>query len=371
MELSAEDNLRLNVLLAQNLRAVRIDESKMTVFALTEKGEAKVPLNPTCKDEKYIKQVKAVLSTHVMGSPGGYPVFLKRWTRMGQARDQSLAQLLLLGEEEAVVAAVHAPGLTDELAERAWWAMPTAENARRMLEKKAVVSGKTGPVLADFLVEFLPFEEEQKAMIESVRLVLQPGLIDDDMKQKLWQRARTKRSLYVGFMHGLPEDLPEAAVPHAMYDQVSAKLRSIRDAVNPYAEMLVRSLSEQGQRFMETAVVALKKPADQEVVESLLDAIASFFRKIRPDAFAADDIEAIADESEQLCKTDRDIQAVLEQMPELERLIRAMLILSCLNVKLVNPVFARTDAIGTMMRKKIQPITDPIFEQLAVLQAAD
>ena len=58
-------------------------------------------------------------------------------------------------------------------------------------------------------------------------------------------------------------------------------------------------------------------------------------------------------------------------MPELERLIRAMLILSCLNVKLVNPVFARTDAIGTMMRKKIQPITDPIFEQLAVLQAAD
>ena len=43
---------------------------------------------------------------------------------MGQARDDSLAQLLLLGEPEAVVAAVHAPGLTDELAARAWWAMP-------------------------------------------------------------------------------------------------------------------------------------------------------------------------------------------------------------------------------------------------------
>ncbi len=150
MDLSAEDNLRLNVLLAQNLQAVRIDESKMVVFALTDKGEAKVPLNPNCKDEKYIKLVKAVLSTHVMGSPGGYPVFLKRWTRMGQARDESLAQLLMLGEEEAVVAAVHAAGLTDELAERAWWAMPTAENARRMLEKEAVVKGKTGPVLADF-----------------------------------------------------------------------------------------------------------------------------------------------------------------------------------------------------------------------------
>ena len=234
MELSAEDNLRLNVLLAQNLQAVRIDESKMVVLALTDKGEAKVPLNPNCKDEKYIKQVKAVLSTHVMGSPGGYPVFLKRWTRMGQARDESLAQLLMLGEEEAVVAAVHAAGLTDELAERAWWAMPTAENARRMLEKEAVVKGKTGPVLAEFLVEFLPFEEEQRAMIESVRLVLQPGLISEEEKQKLWKRARTKRSLYVGFMHTVPEELPEEAEPHAMHEEISEKLRPLADAGNRY-----------------------------------------------------------------------------------------------------------------------------------------
>ena len=151
---------------------------------------------------------------------------------MGQARDESLAQLLMLGEEEAVVAAVHAAGLTDELAERAWWAMPTAENARRMLEKEAVVKGRTGPVLAEFLVEFLPFEEEQRAMIESVRLVLQPGLISQDEKQKLWKRARAKRSLYVGFMHTVPEALPEAAVPHPMYDDVGLKLKSLLDSGN-------------------------------------------------------------------------------------------------------------------------------------------
>ena len=47
MDLSAEDSLRLNVLLNQNLQAVRIDDSKMIVYGLTEKGEAKVPLNPT------------------------------------------------------------------------------------------------------------------------------------------------------------------------------------------------------------------------------------------------------------------------------------------------------------------------------------
>ncbi|MGB5456573.1 MAG: sulfur reduction protein DsrS [Gammaproteobacteria bacterium] len=369
MDLSAEDNLRLNVLLAQKLHAVRIDESKMVVLALTEKGEAKVALNPNCKDDKYIKQVKALLSTHVMGSPGGYPVFLKRWTRMGQARDESLAQLLMLGEEEAVVAAVHAPGLTDELAERAWWAMPTAENARRMLEKEAVVRGKTGPVLAEFLIEFLPFEEEQRAMIESVRLVLQPGLIDEEQKQKLWNRARTKRSLYVGFMHTVPEDLPEAAQPHAMYEDVGLRLKPLLNVGNRYADMIVRTFSDRGQRFIKTAVMALKKPADQEVVESLLGAIAAFFKHVRPENFTESDIDAIVDEARQLCQTDEEIQNVLRHLPELESVVRAMLILSCLNVKLVNPIFARTDAIGTMMRKKIQPITDPVFEQLRLLQA--
>ncbi|MBE9568087.1 MAG: hypothetical protein IMF14_05275, partial [Proteobacteria bacterium] len=54
MALSAEDNLRLNVLLSQELHAVRIDESKMMVFALTSKGEARVPLNSIGKDEAYI-----------------------------------------------------------------------------------------------------------------------------------------------------------------------------------------------------------------------------------------------------------------------------------------------------------------------------
>ena len=368
MDLSAEDNLRLNVLLAQDLHAVRIDESKMIVYALTEKGEARVQLNSNCKDEKYIKEIKAMFSTHVMGSPGGYPVFLKRWTRMGQARDESLQQLLLLGEPEAVVAAVHAAGLTDELAERAWWSMPTADNARRMLEKEAVVSGKTGPVLAEFLIEFLPFEEDPHVMIESVRLVLQPGLISEDDKQKLWSKAKTKRNFYVGFMHALPDDLPEEAVAHLSYEDVHSKLQSLIDSGNRYALQLNRVLSRSGQVFLKTAEIALKKPATQEVVESLLDAIASYFSALRPEVFTAYDINAICSEAEMTCEnTDGELCDVLDATPELKSEIKAMLILSCLSVKLINPVFAQTDAIGTMMRKKIKPITDPIVEQLHVL----
>ncbi|MDH5388514.1 MAG: sulfur reduction protein DsrS [Gammaproteobacteria bacterium] len=369
MELSAEDNLRLNVLLAQKLKAVRIDESKMIVHALTDKGEAKVVLNPNCKDEKYLKEVKALFSTHVMGSPGGYPVFLKRWTRMGQARDESLQQLLLLGEPEAVVAAVHAPGLSDEQAERAWWIMPTADNARRMLEKEAVVQGKTGPVLAEFLIEFLPFEEDPHVMIDSVRLVLQPGLIDEEEKLKLWAKAKTKRNLFVGFMHALPDELPVDAQAHSSYQSVIEKIQPLIDAGNPYAVMLGRILSESGQAFVQTAEISLKKPGNQQVVESLLNAIAVYFESIKPESFTVDDIAVICTEAGCTCDMPEDeaLSATLAAVPEMKEKIQAMLVLSCLSVKLINPVFSQTDAIGTMMRKKIKHITDPIADQLQKL----
>ncbi len=373
MQLSPEDNLRLNVLLAQELHAVRIDESKMIVYALTAKGEAKVPLNAIGKDEKYIKEVKALFSTHVMGSPGGYPVYLKRWTRMGQARDESLAQLLLLGEPEAVVAAVHATGLTDELAARAWWAMPTAENARRMLEKQAVVEGETGKILAEFLIEFLPFEEEQSDMIDSVRLVLQPGLISQEEKEKLWAKTKTKRSFYVGFLHASPDDLPIEIDAHPLHEKIIRQLTPLLEINNSHALMLEKVLSAKGQAFIKTIEDALKKPGNQDVVVSLMSAISNYFSSIVPDEFSEEDIVAICAESESLCGSDspemnKIISAIGDDESSVQKYLSAMTVLSCLSVKLVNPIFSRTDAIGTVMRKKIKPVTDPIIEQLAILR---
>ena len=374
MALSAEDNLRLNVLLAQELHAVRIDESKMTVFALTSKGEAKVPLNAIGKDEPYIKEVKALFSTHVMGSPGGYPVYLKRWTRMGQARDDTLAQLLLLGEPEAIVAAVHAPGLTDELAARAWWAMPTAENARRMLEKQAVVEGKTGKELAEFLIEFLPFEEEQSDMIESVRLVLQPGLISQQEKEKLWAKTKSKRSFYVGFLHASADELPIEVDAHVEYEKIKQQLQALLEEKNSYALMLEKVLSAKGQAFINTIEDAMKKPGNQDVVVSLLTAVSKYFESIIPERFTEDDIEMISAEAKSLCCSDNeDLNKVVSALDgtteNVQQYLCAMTVMACLSVKLVNPIFARTDAIGTVMRKKIKPITDPVLEQIHILRS--
>jgi hypothetical protein len=373
MELSAEDSLRLNVLLANSLQAVRIDESSMTVHALSDQGEASVKLNPRGRDDQYLKKVRELLSSQVLGSPGGYPVFLRRWTRMGQARDNSLEQLLLLGEPEAIVAVVHASGLTDEIARRAWWAMPVADNARRMLERDCVVTGAMGPVLAEYLVEYLPFETEHKAMVETVRLVLQPGLISEELRSKLWRSAKRKSSYYVGFMHASPDRLPEAGRPRHDSQQVCAALAGLIEAGNPVAAQLCRCLGESGQVFLQTAEAVLNKPADQDVVVEFLKSIQDYFSAVCPHRDAGAAMDTIVDDAIALldvpavCPTTTAVQAVLEVLPGYRDDVRAMLALSWVGESLVNPIFARTDAIGSVMRKKIEPVTLPIRQQLAQL----
>ncbi|MCG6867754.1 MAG: sulfur reduction protein DsrS [Gammaproteobacteria bacterium] len=373
MQLSGEDTLRLNVLLALDLQAVRIDESRMVVHALSDKGEAKVKLYPTGRDEPYLKLVRQTLSTRFLGSPGGFPVYLRRWTRMGQARSDSLERLLLLGEPEAVAAVVHAPGLTNEIARRAWWADPTAPNARRMLEREAVAGGSMGPHLAAFLLEFLPFEEEPQDMIDSVRLILQPGLTSREQRDALWARCNRKNSYYVGFLAAIPDALPEPVSPYPGVAGVEAALEPLINSGNPFARQLVRVLGAAGQRYLLTAEKVLRKPVNQDVVVALLDTVGDYFAGVRPDeerrrAYSAIDVAA-GEFFGDNCPD--ELKAVLERAPAQRERLRAMVSLSMIGEQLVAPIFGVTDSIGTVMRRKIEPVTGPILEQFALLRSDD
>ncbi|MEJ2142967.1 MAG: hypothetical protein P8Y24_11540 [Gammaproteobacteria bacterium] len=368
MDLSAEDSLRLNVLLNQDLQAVRIDDSKMIVYGLTEKGEARVPLNPNCRDEQYIKRVKEAISSHVLGSPGGYPIFLRRWTRMGQARDESLDKLLQLGEPEAVVAVVHAPGLTDDQARRAWWCMPSSENARRMLKNETVAKGNMGKELAEFLIEFLAFEEEARDVIESVRLVLQPDLVDEKTKEILWSKGQRKNAFLVGFLKTLPDELPETASSHKEAELFQTQLQMLAEKGNNFAKQLLRVLSPEGQAFLKTVKTVMKKPSSQDVVIALMEAIEDYFLAMRISERPSHDINEIIEAAGQLCKNcenhSKEISEILEALPESESMVKAMLVLSWMGEKTLNPIFSKTDAIGSAMRRKLEPLFNPLNEQL-------
>ena len=377
MNLSNEDNLRMNVLLHQDLQAIRIDESKMVVYGLSEKGEATVPLKPNCKDETYIKQIKELISTHVLGSPGGYPIFLRRWTRMGQSNTgqsrsaESLERLLLLGESEAIVAVVNADKVSNEIARRAWWAMPTAENARCLLRHEDVIDGDMGKVLAEFLVEFLPFEEEPDAMIESARLVLQKDLVASDIQSSLWKKGSRKNALLVGFLKTLPDNLPVESQNHKNLEMVKDTLKSLGD--NIYAKIFLRLLSKEGQAYLSTVDSVMKKPSNQDVIISLFETVREYFKSIRLNDTAYQDIDILTDDASKYVDVTaiqvEELTLLLNAIPELSRKVRAVVVLSLISESLLSPVFSRTDAIGSLMRKKINHITTPVLHEINILKS--
>lgn len=370
MQLANEDDLRLNVLLAQDLKAVRIDESKMIVHALSAKGDARVQLNPTCKDEKYIRLVKELLSNRIMGSPGGYPVYIKRWTRMGQERrEESLAQLLLLGEQEAVVAVVHAPILTPEIARHAWWAYPSAENARRLLEKQAIAESDLARELAEFLLEFLPFEVEHRDMIDSVRLCLKPGLMNQGEVEELWKRARRKQSLYVGFLHTLSDELPESSSDHRLLGELETSLQPLIDHDNPYAIQFTRHLSCAGQSYLKTVVRVIEKAASQDTIVSLFHAFTGYSSALpmaRTKQRTIEEAEKQANSVIDQC-LDGELTELVNAIPQQRDLIIAQLVIAQLGEVTLNPIFGITDALGSVMRKKLKPLTDPLQKHIQLL----
>lgn len=370
-ELASEDALRLNVLLAGDVQAIRIDDAAMVVHALTGRGEASLQLHPVGRKDAYLRLVRELLAGHAIGSPGGYPVYLQRWTRMGQARDKGLDRLLLLGEPEAVVSVAYSNGLTDELARRAWWAMPVADNARRMLERESVVQGSMGKVLAEYLIEHLPFENEPHVIMDTVRIVLQPGLTDETARQRLWSKGSNDSAYYVGFLERMPQALPATRPPRADWEELRPRLAALASRGNGYARQLECTLSGPGQAFLHVADDVLRSVANHDVAYALLNALAEYFSTVRPACGCnGSSVEAILADAETLCAERNGpamLNEIMEALPEMAGELRAVIALSRVNAELALPVLARTTATGTLMRKKLEPVSTPILQQLALL----
>lgn len=368
MELTSEDSLRLNVLLASGVQAVRIDEQAMVVHGLTERGAAAIPLHPSGRKESYLRLTRELLSGHALGSPGGFPVYLRQWTRSGQAMGDHLDKLLLLGEPEAVVSVAYSPKITGELARRAWWAMPEADNARRMLERACVADAPIGRVLADFLIEHLPFESDPHVMMDSVRIVLHPGLLDEATRMRLWNMASRNNAYYVPFLQRVPDDLPGTHAARADSAGLGEMLAPLMARANPYALVLARVSSGSGQAFLRAGEDVLLRPTNRDVANAALNAVAAYFAVLRPEGSQIGEAEAIVAAAEAMMGSSAAACDVLGVAPGLRGELRAMLILSQMDAEIARAILARTTAEGTLMRKKLEPVITPLLRQLAVLR---
>jgi hypothetical protein len=367
MNLSPEDSLRLHVLLG-NAEAVRIDENALVVYGLQGEREMRVQLKPTMRSDKYIGVVRELLASVVLDSPGGYPVFLRRWTRMGQIESDQLDRLLKIGEPEAVMAVVCSRSLTDEIARRAWWCAPYSDHARRMLAHPQIVNGSMGKILAEHLIEHLPFETEHREMMETVRLVLQPGLISSEQRRRLWESGKAKASYRIGFLATTPDDLLAERGDRADLCYYISPLSTLAASGSDLARLLLKLLSANGQSFIRTASEAMRRPADQDVVVALLNVIGRYFAAARLEKRQLRTLEEIDSVIEAtLANPPPALAELLLVTPALAAEIAAMIYLAHLDEGVVIPIFSHTNAVGSVMRKRIEPIMAAIRKQFIQL----
>jgi hypothetical protein len=232
-----------------------------------------------------------------------------------------------------------------------------------------------GPKLAEFLIEFLPFEEEARDQIASVRLVLQGELISPGERTRLWEKGRHKNAYFVGFLHALPDALPQERPAHPLLESLQPRLAALLESGNPFALQLSRLLGAAGQAWLASVEKVLEKPSNQDVVVELLQAIAAYSAHLPITGTCITEMDTIATLADALLDGDKTagneaaqlLGELLQAVPDARTHVRAMLMLAMVNEPLVNPIFSRTDAIGTVMRKKLRPVSGPIQEQIELL----
>jgi hypothetical protein len=105
-----------------------------------------------------------------------------------------------------------------------------------------------------------------------------------------------------------------------------------------------------------------------------LNSLQRYFSSVCPNSDPCADMPGVVADAEAMldvpgvCATTTAVQEVLAAVPECRDDVRAVLALSWVGECLVNPIFARSDAIGSVMRKKIEPVTTLIQQQFDQLR---
>jgi len=280
----------------------------------------------------------------VLGAMGGYPSYLKRWSRMGQVASSNLTSLLKLGEVEAVVAVANSTNLDDQLLKVTWWCATNTDNqaeiGRFLLTKEFVTFTETGQEIAQHLLEFLPFVNDTEQLIDTTSLVLQNELINQKDKERLWKQGQRKTAFLVGFVERMQGNLPNELNIQPLECQ-HPDLQIIND--------------QQSQIFLTTLAHILKKINQEYVLYRALEVLGQYLT--HKQITLQDSIDKINTQIESL-----NIISVEEQDK-----LNARLLLAGVNERLVVSIISAHNLTGSAIRKKLAHVLEPIQKALAVL----
>jgi hypothetical protein len=233
-----------------------------------------------------------------------------------------------------------------------------------------VVQSDMGRALADYLIEHLPFESEPRVIIDTVRLVLQPGLIEPEVRQRLWEKGAAQNVYRIGFLEAEPDSLPQPFPARADLEALRPALTSLATGNNPIATLLLRILDSPGQTVAATCEQLQLKLSSQEAVVAVLNSISRYFLAVRSSNQSTQDVAVIVEEAESRVNSWSAAQELLAELPALHPQLLAMQALAHMDEAIVTPIFAHSSASGTLMRRKIEPVIKPVLAQIAALRHA-
>jgi hypothetical protein len=207
--------------------------------------------------------------------------------------------------------------------------------------------------------------------MESIRLILQPGLISTAQREDLWRKSARKQAYLVGFLRGLPDAIPEVEAPLEWEPREAAVLETLAGEGNPCARLLLRIGSGPGQAWLKTVSTVLAKPPNQEVVTTTFDCLREYLAPLRPDGDPNQALPALKQEAEAFATQgapEPATAACLSALPELADRLAAMRLLSGLGYGVIRPVLPDPSTQGTLMRRKLAPVIEPVLERLSLLR---
>jgi len=137
------------------------------------------------------------------------------------------------------------------------------------------------------------------------------------------------------------------------------------------ATLMLRVLAAPGQALLDCALEGLRKPGDQDAVVELLNALAKWFAAARLENAPCREVETIAAAARRAAEAlDHEALRPFAHAPRpLRELLPPLLMLARCDEAIVIPVFSQTDAVGSVMRRRLEPVLGPVRTALESLRA--
>ena len=172
-----------------------------------------------------------------------------------------------------------------------------------------------------------------------------------------------------------PHDLPDPHPPRADLAQHRATLTTLAGRGNPLAQPLWLALDRPGQTFIAAERADLERIADQDTAVVLFNCLGTYFRPFRFGAVGGRDMQQLVEQAASICGLPNagrhpPLAELLCALPALQSEIAALVTLAGVPAAVATEILARTTASGTLLRRKLEPVSGPIERALARLLGA-